>query len=219
MSEKDPRVKVLAHLIHDARLYAGYSAADCAQVLRMSPADYEKVEQGEQSLSLPDLEVLALYLKVPMGYFWGSEALSVKPHVDYLNLVSLRHRVIGVLLRQLRLKEKRSAQDMAEQLRVPVTRVEAYESGEMPIPFVHLEILSRYLNVTVGHFVDTDRGPLRRHEVEMRLLKQFNQLSPDMQEFVSNSRNTIFLETARRLSLMDVKQLREIAESILEITW
>lgn len=219
MSDKNPRAQVLGKLVREAREYAGRSVADCARMLNISPMAYEKGEQGEHPFSLPDLEVLALYLKVPMGYFWGSEALAEKPHVDYTNLTTLRHRVIGVLLHQQRLKERRSVQDLADELGVPSRRIEAYESGEEPIPYLELETLSKYLNISVDHFLDADRGPLGRHETEMRLLKQFNSLAPELQAFIANPQNSVYLDTAQRLSVLDVKQLRQIAESILEITW
>ena len=219
MSETNPRAKMLGNLIKEARDHAGRSTEECADVLRLSAETYVAAEAGEHPISLPDLEVLSLYLNVPMGYFWGSETLIEKPHVDYMNMVALRHRVIGVLLRQHRLKGKRSVQELAEELDVPVTQIEAYESGSQPIPYLHLEALGRFLEVSVSSFLDADRGPLGRHEAELRLLRQFGELSPEMQAFLANPQNMIYLETAQRLSKMNVTKLRQIAESILEITW
>ncbi len=219
MSETNPRAKILGNLIKDAREHAGRSAADCAEVLQVSEETYATAEAGEYPISLPDLEVLALYLGVPMGYFWGSESLVEKPHVDYMNMVALRHRVIGVMLRQQRLKEKRTAQEVAEELDVPVGQMEAYEAGEQPISYLHLEAAARFLGASVSQFLDADRGPLGRHEAELRLLRQFKAMSPEMQAFLANPQNLVYLETAHHLSKLDVTQLRQIAESILEITW
>lgn len=213
------RAKTLGNLIQGARLHAGRSTVDCAQVLKVTPEVYEKIEQGEHPVSLPDLEVLALYLKVPMGYFWGSETLQEAPHIDYANLVALRHRVIGVLLRQRRIQARRSLEEVAAELNVDVDRIEAYEAGTLPIPYLHLEQLSKYLETPIDHFFDDKRGPLSRHEAEQRLLKHFSDLPPDLQAFIANPRNTHYLETAQRLSEMQVEKLRQVAESILEITW
>lgn len=219
MSERDSRAKLLGELIKNARLHADRSQAECAEVLGVSEEDFAQAEAGEYVVSLPDLEVLALYLEVPMGYFWGSEALADKPHVDYVNMTSLRHRVIGVVLRQLRIRDKRSTQDVAEELGVTVAEVEEYEAGEKPISYLHLETLSEYFNIPMSHFLESERGPLSRHEAEQRLLRQFHELPQEMQKFIANPQNTVYLDTAKRLSEMDVKQLRQIAESILEITW
>jgi hypothetical protein len=54
----------------------------------------------------------------------------------------------------------------------------------VPIPYLHLEQLSRALEVTVTHFVDEEHGPLARHEAEQRMLKQFANLSPELQVFI-----------------------------------
>lgn len=219
MSEPTSRAQLLGKLIQDARQHAGRSVAECADALGITPAQFEQAEQGKYVVSLPELEVLALLLEIPMGYFWGSETLRERPQIDYPGLLALRHRVVGVLLRQLRLKEKRSLEEVAEELDVPLARVEAYESGATPVPYLQLEKLSRFFGVPVSQFLDADRGPLGRHEAEMRLLKQFHALSPAMQAFLANPQNMAYLETAERLSVMNVQQLRQIAESILEITW
>ncbi len=219
MSETNPRAKILGNLIKDAREHAERSEEDCATVLQISTAAYRDAEAGERPLSLPDLEVLALYLRIPMGYFWGSETLVEKPHVDYMNMVALRHRVIGVMLRQQRLKEKHTVQELAEELDLSVAQIEAYEAGEQPIPYLHLEAAARFLNASMSQFLDADRGPLGRHEAELRLLRQFREMPQEMQAFLANPQNLVYLETAHHLSELDVAQLRQIAESILEITW
>lgn len=219
MSEANQRAQKLGSLIREAREHIGRTVADCAEALHITPEEFEQAEQGDFPISLPDLEVLALLLKVPMGYFWGSDSLIEEPHIDYANMVHLRHRVIGVLLRQQRLKERRSTQDLADELAVSVAQIEGYEAGSTPIPYLHLELISKYLDIPVSHFLDGDRGPLGRHETELRLLKQFNSLPPDLQVFIASPQNSSYLETAQKLSQMDVNQLRQIAESILEITW
>jgi transcriptional regulator with XRE-family HTH domain len=214
-----PRAKTLGNLIREAREYSGRSVIDSAQALGITPEQLEMAEAGEHTISLPDLEVLALYLKVPMGYFWGSEALVESPHVDYSRMIAIRHRMIGVRLHQFRIQAKRSPQEVAAELGVDVGRIEAYEAGEQPVPYPHLEQISKYLDVSIDDFMDSDRGPLGRHEAEQRLLKHFGQLPPEMQAFIANPRNTNYLETAQKLSEMEVEKLRQVAESILEITW
>jgi transcriptional regulator with XRE-family HTH domain len=154
-----------------------------------------------------------------MGHFWGSETLGKESQVDYGSFMVLRHRVIGVLLRQLRLQARRSVREFAELLNVPEAQIDAYEAGEAVIPYVHLEQLSRHLEVPINYFLDNHRGPLGRHEAEQKLQKLFHQLSPDMQAFIVNPSNRSYLETAKRLSEMDVQRLRQVAESILDITF
>jgi hypothetical protein len=44
-------------------------------------------------------------------------------------------------------------------------------------------------------------------------------MSPEMQAFLINPVNVSYLDTAKKLSEMDVEQLRQVAESLLEITY
>lgn len=213
------RAKILGGLIQKARLYNRRSEEECAQVLNISVADYVKVESGETAVSLPDLEVLALYFKIPMGYFWGSDALPSNDQSNFKDFIALRNRVIGVMLRQFRIQARHSVAEAAEVLKVPTAVIEAYESGQSSIPYLHLEQLSKFLGTPITDFVEDSHGPLARHEMEQRLLREFHRMSPDMQAFVSKPGNISYLETAKKLSDMDVKKLRAVAEGLLDITF
>lgn len=220
MTDLDPtRAQMLGNLIREARLYAGREPEECAGVLGLTPEAYEEVETGAHPVSLPDLEVLALYLKVPMGYFWGRDELVQPRPVDYQSLITLRHRVIGVMLRQLRLQARQTPKDFAAALGVDEATIAAYETGSTAVPYLHLETLSRYLDIPITYFVDDQHGPLGRHEAEQRLKKIFSELDPDMQAFLANPTNVTYMGTAKILSEMDVQRLRQVAESILDITF
>lgn len=220
MSNPDnTRAQMLGNLIREARLYAGREVEETAVALSLSPEQYTQIEAGEGDISLPELEALALYFKVPMGYFWGREKLITPRPVDYQNLITLRHRVIGVLLRQLRLQARQSPQALADLIGVEVETIHDYETGKTAVPYLHLETLSRHLDVPITHFVDDQHGPLGRHEAEQRLQKIFGELDPEMQAFLSNPTNVSYMGTAKILSEMDVQRLRQVAESILDITF
>ncbi len=213
------RAHRLGTLIQEARLHAERTVEDCARQLGIDTATYEAIEAGEAPISLPELEVIALYLDVPMAYFWGSESLPAHRARDYGSMVSLRHRVIGVLLRQHRLEAGRSLEELADETGISAESLTAYESGNTPVPYLHLEQLSRALDLSVDAFVDASVGPLGKHEDEYQLYRIFNSLSPEDQAFLLKAHNTSFISIARRLSEMDVEQLRQIASSLLDITY
>lgn len=220
MSETElSRAQILGNLIRDARLYAGLRHRDCAKVLGITEDDYKLAETGEYSVTLPDLEVLALYLKVPMGYFWGTDQLLEAKTVNYAGMLDLRQRVIGAMLRQLRLQARQTTASLAEVLEISDDDYQAYETGSKSIPYLQLEQLCRHLDISINHFVDDQHGPLRRHQAEQRLQKIFDSLDVDMQTFLANPTNVSYLETAKTLSEMDVQRLRQVAESLLEITF
>lgn len=213
------RAKMLGNLVQKAREHFGRTKKECAAVLGLTSADYRLIESGEYPLSLPQLEAIALYLNIPMGYFWGSEPLKTEADIDFANLIALRHRVIGVLLSQQRLRKRKSLADMAEALAIEEAMLKAYEMGEEPIPYLHLEQICRHLDVSVSYFLDDLHGPLGRHEAKQKLERQFSRMSADMQAFLINPVNVSYLDTAKKLSEMDVAQLRQVAESLLEITY
>ena len=220
MSEINPeRAKILGDLVEKAREHFGRTKKECAAVLGMKSGDYSKVETGEYPVSLPQLEALALFLNIPMGYFWGSEPLQTESEIDFENLIALRHRVIGVLLSQQRLRTRQSLAELAEALGMEEELLKSYEMGEEPIPYLHLEQICRQLDVSVSYFLDDVHGPLGRHEAKQKLERQFKRMPPDMQAFLINPVNVSYLDTAKKLSEMDVVQLRQVAESLLEITY
>ena len=220
MSEINPeRAKILGDLVEKAREHFGRTKKECAAVLGMKSGDYSKVETGEYPVSLPQLEALALFLNIPMGYFWGSEPLQTESEIDFENLIALRHRVIGVLLSQQRLRTRQSLAELAEALGMEEDLLKSYEMGQEPIPYLHLEQICRQLDVSVSYFLDDVHGPLGRHEAKQKLERQFKRMPPDMQAFLINPVNVSYLDTAKKLSEMDVDQLRQVAESLLEITY
>ncbi len=213
------RAKMLGELVKKAREHFGRTKKECAAVLGLNPAEYRDIESGDYPISLPQLEAIALYLNIPMGYFWGSEPLKTDADIDYVNLITLRHRVIGVLLSQQRLRKRESLADMATVLNLEEEQLKSYEMGQEPIPYLHLEQICRHLDVSVNYFLDDLHGPLGRHEAKQKLERQFNRMPPEMQAFLINPVNISYLDTAKKLSEMDVAQLRQVAESLLEITY
>ena len=218
-TEISSRAELLGELIRKARENGRFTAKSCAEALSISPKTFSQAEKGEYGLSLPDLEILAIFLDVPIGYFWGTTPLNGQPKVDFDEWKQLRHRVIGVLLNQIRLQARKSHEELAEHLDVDVEEIKGYESGETPVPYLHLESLCRFMDGNTADFMDETRGPLGRHQAKHKLNKQFERMSPEMQQFLVNPVNESYFDTAKRISEMDVVKLRTVAESLLDITY
>lgn len=220
MSEIDPtRSKFLGKLIQEARDHAAATPEDCAQALGMSIESYRLAEQGEVPLNLPQLEVLAMYLDLPMAYFWGGEQLTSSPNVDYSQYMALRQRIVGVSLKQARIDAGWSAQQLADEAELTTDQIDAYERGEEPIPYLQLELLAELLGASLNDFTVEEHGPLGRHELDVTRRQQFDELPEDVQAFVVDPGNLSYVQTAMRLSALDVERLRGIAEGILDITF
>ncbi|MGQ9467568.1 MAG: helix-turn-helix domain-containing protein [Anaerolineae bacterium] len=66
--------------------------------------------------------------------------------------LALRNRMIGLLLRDARVRAGRTKQECANWLGVPVSTITAYEEGRKPVSLPELEALAFFLDVPVQHF-------------------------------------------------------------------
>jgi transcriptional regulator with XRE-family HTH domain len=176
---------------------------------------------GEASPSLPELEVLAFFLNVPLDHFWGNKAISegrtslTGSRLELL--VGLRQRQIGILLRQARLSAGIPLETAAGEVGISAGELEAYEFGEAPIPVPQLEVLCATLNRPLHDFLD-QHGPVGAWMANQNKTQDFSKLPPELQEFVCKPVNRPYLELAQRLSELSVDKLRSVAEVLLEIT-
>jgi len=215
------RAKILGVLIRDARSALGRSVDECARMIGVTSADFLAFELGVKSPSLPQVEVLAMYLNVPLDHFWGDKTLSNvddrMSNLDVEHLIRLRQRMIGALIRQARTEAEITLQDLAESLEVTESDIEKIERGELPVSLPVLEALSARLNRPIREFQDR-HGPVGVWAEQQRTVQAFLELSPQMQAFVSRHVNQPYLDLAQRLSEMSVDKLRSVGEGILEIT-
>ena len=214
------RSKMLGVLIRDARLNAARTIDDCARLLDVEPALVEAWEYGDIAPNLPQLELLASYLDVPVSHFWSQETIE-NDRIQKLSVqdqyVQLRQRMIGALLRQAREDTEKSLEDLAKSSNIPVETLQDYEMGERPIPMHELSVLSNLVNRNMSYFLETDSyvGELLRLREEW---KQFIDLDPDVREFAANPLNVAFIRIAMTFSKMPSDQLRKAAEGLLEIS-
>ena len=215
------RTKKLGVLIRDARLAARRSPEDCAKAMGVTRGIFRSFEEGKRAPTLPQLELLAFYLKLPIEHFWSKASLSgeqpAAEPLDMPRLVELRQRMIGALLRQERTKASMSVKSLSEETGIPSARIKAYELGERPIPLPELEILISSLTSRIENFFDQG-GPIGQWIVDEKSIRQFLELPKDLQAFVCQPVNRPYLDLARKLSDMSNDQLRSVAEGLLDIT-
>jgi transcriptional regulator with XRE-family HTH domain len=215
------RTKKMAVLIRDARQKSGRSVDECARAMGISSEKYHSYEAGENSPSLPELELFAFFLDTPLDHFWGRTPLAEAKKPGKLDgpdqLVKLRQRAIGVILIQARVQSSLTPEEVASRSGIRIDQIRQYEKGEAPVPFTELEILSQVVNRSIKDFQDR-HGPVGRWAAKQGVIDNFLEMPADLQSFVSKPINWPYLEVARRLSEMSVEKLRSIAEGLLEIT-
>jgi transcriptional regulator with XRE-family HTH domain len=214
------RAKIIGVLIKEARLSARKTGKECAEAVGCPPAVFTAYEQGQRCPSLPELELLAFFLEVPPEHFWGDRSLAETkaegPSVQAV--MRLRDRIIGAELRQARTAAKLKVKDFAAGAGLSSGRLSAYEVGEKPIPLTELEVITDRLGISVKDLLE-EHGKVGEWESVHQAAERFRQLSPDLRDFISQPANESFLRLAQRLSAMPTDQLRQLAESLLEITY
>lgn len=214
------RAKMVGVLLRDARLKAGRSLDNCAQLLRTSAEQVESWEYGEEAPSLPQLELLAFYLDVPISHFWGVdtlEATAADPVSAQTEYIALRDRMIGALLHLAREEAGISLDALSPETGVSAEQIARYESGEVSVPMHELTVLSNVLKKNISYFLES--GSHLGDWLAMREeWNEFTHLPPDLRRFAANPINIGFLEIAVLFSQMPADKLRRVGESVLNIS-
>lgn len=214
------RGKMVGVLLRDARLKAARSLADCAALLRVSPEEVEAWEYGDRVPSLPQLEILAYYLGVPVSHFWSMNTLNDEHQVEpdaQTEYMALRDRMIGALLRQAREEAGLSLDDLSTYSGLPAAQIARYELGEESLPLHHLSVLASGVRKNMSYFLESS-SHIGQWLAIKEEWKHFCDLPDDVRQFAANPLNLGFIEIAIMLSQMPVDRLRRVGESVLNIT-
>jgi transcriptional regulator with XRE-family HTH domain len=216
------RNKIVGILVRRARLRAGKSQRECAEFLGTSPHTFAKYEQG-QGISLPHLEGLAYFLEVPLITLWDENqtlpAEEADDPVPMASMIKLRTKMLAVQFRQCRQAAGLNRQQMADLLGCSAYRLSQYEAGRRDIPLAELEMAAEQCGQSLADLCDDEIVPLGRAELQRQFAARLDELPPDLRDFVLKPTNTLYLRIAMLLSSMKADSLRQIAETLLDITY
>ncbi len=215
------RARVLGVLLRDARTASELSAADLAAALGVPEATLLAWELGEQAPSLPQLELIAYKLNLPISHFFGTQMLERKHQRDLSvppqEYTLLRQRVIGIRLSLARREARLSLEELAKLSGTDAETLSAYEFGQAPVPFPQLASLAMALRKAPSYFLE-DVGQLGEWLALQEMYDRFCQLPEEIRAFVSQPNSLPYLEIALRLSQLPLSELRAVGEKILDIT-
>jgi transcriptional regulator with XRE-family HTH domain len=217
------RSKIIGVLIRAARLRTGKTVKDCAEWLGCSPSTLSQYEYGRSAPSLPELELLALLFDLPVNHLWDADSANLEdplPRPPAERIQQLRHKEIGILLRQARSEAGMTQAECAKLVGVSSGMIGRYERGDTPIPFVHLEILAPALGIPWRDLFDSEFATSRIAVMpaEDQLLSaedSWARLPPRIQDFVRKPDSLPFLEMAFQVYGLPKDSLRQLAEAML----
>ena len=216
------RNRKLGVLIYDGRIAKRRKIEECAEAIGATIEEFQSFEAGSAAPSLPQIELLSVFLDVPLDHFWGrqsiSTALPAQRPEEKDPILALRNRVIGASLRLARSNKNISIADLALKTGLAEDALQLYETGNAPVPLSVLEVLSTALDHPLPGFFDL-HGPIGKWRNQQDAAQKFLQLPPELQQFIVKPVNQPYLEIALKLSDLPVDRLRILAESLLEITF
>lgn len=215
------REKKLGLLIRDARMAERRSIKECADAIGVKAGVFRAYEEGRRAPSLPELEALVFFLKIPISQFWGNETVSDAPapltYEDITRLIALRQRMIGALIRQERTNANMSIRNLSAETGISQPRLKAYELGERTVSVPELESILAAMGSRIEVFFDQN-GPVGEWMSGQLAMQKFMNLPKELQDFVCQPVNRPYLELAMKLSSMPRDKLRSVAEGLLDIT-
>ncbi len=214
------RARILGVLIRDARQTRQRTAADLATSLGIPEQTLLQWEFGIASPSLPQLELLAYDLGLPVSHFWGTETLSRSGEAGAFarqEYLLLRDRILGARLAQARADAGLAVEDLAARLNLPPEAITAYELGEESIPLSILTSLASATSVSVSYFLEQGNR-IGQWLDQQEAFKRFSAMPEDVRTFISNPSNRSFVQLAMWFSALGVTELRGLAESILNLS-
>lgn len=217
------RNKLVGAAIKIARVRAELDVQTCAEALSIPPETLAQAEEGQAGLSLPQIEVLAHLLDVPVAFLLGESELppeeTVQNTLPYESTMVIRRKIIGVILRQARLNHGRALEEVAAAMGYTPEHLARIELGQISVPMVELGDLAEALNLPFDTFLDEDIIPLTAAQRNTRDLRRLAHLPPQVREFILKPINAPYLQIAMNLSTMPAESLRQIASGLLEITY
>jgi len=216
------RNRIIGTLVKRARIKEGKSQRECAELLGCSPFAFTQYEQGRWGLSLSQLEVLARPFKVPLANLWDDSSVPPdEPQEDTATIrqtMLLRRKIVAVQFRQCRRAGGLTQKEMGQLLGRSTGIIGRYERGDRDIPLAELEIAASRCGKALGDFFEDQTVAPGQVEVRLQSLDRLSELPPDVREFVLKPTNALYLRIALLLSSMKADSLRQIAETLLDIT-
>lgn len=207
--------KIVGVLIRAARERARRTVAQLARRLGVTPARVRAYENGTREVSLPELELIALYLQTPLSFFLSGEITLEEPSSEPPSATELRARraLIGAKLKQARLAAGKSKEECAQAIGRTVSAISRYERGTTDIPLSELDALARALNVNLYYFVEREDAIAG----DVLDLERLARMPKDVRAFALDPTNLPYLRMAMKLRDLPSERLKELGEIMLVV--
>lgn len=154
------KTKAILQQIQRVRKIKQRNIHDCAAFLNISKEDYLDLEQGSRKITLPEIELLALFFGVSPLIFFQTDHLEnqklgiLEEHVQS-KYTQLRQKMILARIIAEMHKKSISPEQIQEQTDISLAELKAYDNGKKSIPIEHLLKISEVLGLTEEELIET----------------------------------------------------------------
>lgn len=212
-------IEVILRRVHEVRKIKQRNIHDCAAFLNISKEDYLHFEQGSELLSLPEIELLALFLGVSPSIFfkpdhWENKKLGLLDDHIQPQFTNLRHKMILARITDELRNKSLTPEKILEETDISPTDLNDYLSGEKSIPLDLLLKISKVLDLTEEDLI----GPAWLGRPDENLPKSQNnwQWEYSPQGFQENPEDSIYGQLILALQQLSKKDQAEMAKVLLE---
>jgi len=147
--------------IKQVRTRKQQSIHNCAMILDISKVNYLKFENGEKPLSLPEIELLATYLGIPLQNLFDEgpvkdDSLIILQDEVQPQYRNLRQKMIRAKMNAEKANKGLSLEDLHQETGIPLESLKFYENGDLPIPIHHLIKISKVLSLPMDAFFNQE---------------------------------------------------------------
>lgn len=210
------RRKIIGVLIRAAREKSHRTIQQTAQRLGVTPGRIRQYESGQREVTLPELELLALFFEMPLSYFLNVDSLIEEqpPFPPSPDEIRKRKMALGSKIKQARLAAGKSKEECAAQVERKVGTFARYERGASDIPITELERLAEFLSVNLFYFLEDRKASERGGVFDLEKLAR---LPKDVRGFVLDPGNLAYLRMAIKFSDLPTDKLKELGEILLVV--
>jgi transcriptional regulator with XRE-family HTH domain len=213
------RRKAIGSLIRSVRELSGRKPKDIADFIGISGPMLSAVEAGEKDISLPQLEAVAYFLRVPVHTLLGLSTLTTaeRSPANLNEIMRLRGHIIGARLKQARSTRGESVQETASETGLTSAALQNFELGKKQPSVTELEALMAHFGLTLDDMLDVGIGPLGEAQLLQQQRAQFEAMPEDLRIFLCDAHSLPLLYLAMRLRNLTPEQLRAIATAFASL--
>jgi transcriptional regulator with XRE-family HTH domain len=210
------RRKIIGVLIRAAREKSHRTVQQVAQRLGVTPGRVRQYENGAREISFPELELLALYIEMPLSYFLSEQSLIQEqpPFPPTQEEIRKRKILLGAKIKQARITAGKSKEECAEIIARKPGTIGRYERGIGDIPITELEGLAQFLGVNLFYFVEDSKSLERGGVLDLEKLAR---LPKDVRGFMLDAASLPFLRMAMKFRDLPTDKLKELGEILLVV--